>query len=133
MASFTLTGTSNTPRILSSLEFGFIGVNGALVVNSTDAIIGTGPTTLTVLGTLAQLDFSISSYAYETTGSTYLTVGSTGNITAVWNAVLANSATTIHVLNDGTIAAGQNALRLWTSDGNASISVTNTGHNHGSS
>ena len=58
MPSFVLTGTSTTAQTLGSAETGFIGVNGALVVSTADAISGTGVNSLTILGRWSTRVFS---------------------------------------------------------------------------
>jgi len=57
MPSFVFTGTSTTAQTLGGAETGFIGVNGALVVGTADAISGTGVNSLTILEALVNQSF----------------------------------------------------------------------------
>lgn len=81
MTSFTITGTSTTAQTLASSGTGFIGVNGALVVSTADAISGSGVNSLIILGALVNQSFFNSRAAYDFAGSSAtVLVGANGTI-----------------------------------------------------
>ncbi|PCH73727.1 MAG: hypothetical protein COC12_04635 [Rhodobacteraceae bacterium] len=128
MASFTITGTTTTAQVLSSSQTGFIGVNGALVVSTADAISGTGVNSLTVLGALVNQSFFTSRSAYDFSGSSAtVLVGASGNISSQAHAIFGRPTAQMFVTNDGVISADETALDIVSGDTGATIGVINNG------
>ncbi len=128
MASFTITGTTTTAQVLSSSETGFIGVNGALVVSSADAISGTGVNSLTVLGALVNQSFFISRAAYDFSGSSAtVLIGASGNVTSHSHAIFALPTAQMFLTNDGVVSADKTALDIASGDSGATLHVINNG------
>ena len=107
MADFIINNNSATQQILLD-ESGFIGVDGSLVTNGADAVVGGGLNNLTVLGTLAALgsNKAIHFSGVGSDGNFDLTIGKTGQITSNSAFVIDVQAREFDLLNSGFISGG---------------------------
>lgn len=126
--SFAITGMSTSEQTLSSNEIGFIGVNGALVVNTGGAISGSGINSLTILGALVNQSYFLNHTAYDFSGSSAtVLVGATGIIASHSHAIYARPTAQFLLTNDGVITAEEIALNIVAGNSSANIQVINNG------
>lgn len=126
MPTFNITTFSTTARSLLAGETGYIGRTGELVTSGSVAITVTGSANVIVHGVLASL--TNSTLASSGAADLDLLVGSTGDLTsAAGSGVTFDAVSVARVSNAGRIQGVGTAVRLGASDGDADLSLVNTG------
>lgn len=137
MASFVLTSFSSTPRVLIGAETGFLTNRDAeLVVTGDHAITSSGAfaNVLTLNGLVAAND-TVSWNAVEASGSGLRAiVGATGTIiSASGDGFSASVGGLFDLINVGSIIVASDGVTVAHSDGDALITVSNSGTIHAGS
>jgi Ca2+-binding RTX toxin-like protein len=126
MPSFVLNTSSTTQQTLTSGQSGFVGVGVNLYVETVDAIVASGATTMTVMGVVGS---SLGNAIDVGSGTgTFIDVGESGQITSAQNsAIEVEGSINLSISNAGTISAKFTAIDFDASDGSAEFSLDNTG------
>ncbi|MEY8838560.1 calcium-binding protein [Cribrihabitans sp. XS_ASV171] len=136
MASFYITGLSTTPRILIDGDYGYIGVNGALLVDTTNAIYSGAGTVEVVVDGRVFNDYIYRSAIWLISYEASVEIGSLGGVSSAQGSAVDISAEyRALVTNAGTVRANGAGIYLSENDGDLYGFITNTGlidsYNHG--
>jgi Ca2+-binding RTX toxin-like protein len=132
MPSFAINTLSSTQQTLTSGQSGFVGTDGNLFLQAVpsgsegDAIIGSGSTTITVMGVVGS---SVGDAIDVAGGSvTIIDVGVNGQITsAKESAVEVEGSAILSISNAGTISGNQATIAFTASVDSAEFNLNNTG------
>lgn len=130
MANFTITALDTTAEVLNDNEFGFIGVNGELVVSGADAITGSGRNRLSVQGSVTAATVATTSdQVYQFDGTDVdIFVGSAGSMVSFsGDALDLVAANRVELTNAGAIMADFTAVDIDESDGSLNANILNDG------
>ncbi|MFC3616779.1 calcium-binding protein, partial [Lutimaribacter marinistellae] len=136
MASFYITGLSTSGRTLADGDYGYVGVNGALLVDTGTAIYsGAGTVDVVVDGRVFN-DSDLHAAMWLISDEATVEIGPAGSVTSAHgNAIDIPVDYRATVVNFGTIRAAGAGIALSASDDAAYGYVTNTGlidtRNHG--
>ncbi|MBS0125639.1 calcium-binding protein [Thetidibacter halocola] len=127
MASFSITGFSSTPQLLTGSETGYIGPRGELVL-SQDGIIAQGTlNSITVLGVIAVTGNDTQAQCIVADGSTAtITIGAQASLTAPGAALFNISGVSCRIANAGLLSGGTEGI-ISDSFENPDFQLSNTG------
>ncbi|MCX7300076.1 MAG: calcium-binding protein [Rhodobacterales bacterium] len=132
MPSFALNTSSTTQQTLTTGQSGFVGVGVNLYLQAIpsgstgDAIIGSGSTSITVMGVVGSSVGDVIDVAGGS--STIIDVGVNGQITSAQeSAIEVDDSTKLSISNAGTISAKFQAIEFNTTDDSAQLALINTG------
>lgn len=129
MASFVITGNSQTAQTLAAGENGFVGAIGSLFTETATAVTITGSSSLTVLGAVGTAEASAAVRTSGTVADISIVLGTQGSITSgLTDAIRLSISSDLDLRNAGLISGNDTGVFVQgITTGNQSAEIVNDG------